>query len=167
MGAQVSSERQAVDAPGQAGVERQTTVTNPNTGATATTDAARGANTQGAAAGRQTTYANPTTGQTQTHSSGAARQGNDLYADHDGNVYRSTGSGWQKQTSGGWQSASGNTSWADREQQGRSEGEDRFNSFHQSWGGRESFGGGGWGDRFGGGGFAGRFGGGRFGGFRR
>src|SRR5262245_13151747 len=100
-GAQVSSERQAVDAPGQAGVERQTTVTNPNTGATATTDVARGANSQGAGAARQTTYTNPTTGQTQTRSSGAARQGNDLYADHDGNVYRNTGSGWQKQTYGG------------------------------------------------------------------
>ena len=111
-------------------MERQTTVSNPNTGATATTDAARGANTQERRRGRQTTYTNPTTGQTQTHSSGAARQGDDLYADHDGNVYRNSGSGgWQKQTTSAWQSASGDTSWANREQQARSDGDSRFSSF--------------------------------------
>jgi hypothetical protein len=166
-GTQVNTQRQAVDAPGQAGVERQTTVTNPNTGASATTDVARGADSQGAGAARQTTYTNPSTGQTQTHISAAGRQGGDVYADHDGNVYKNTGSGWQKQTSGGgWQSASGDTSWADREQQARSQGEDRFSSFRQSGGWGSS--GGGWGDRFGGeGGWGGRFGGGRFGGFRR
>ena len=132
-GTQVSSQREATTGAGGAGVERQTTVSNPNTGATATTDAARGANTQGAAAGRQTTYTNPTTGQTQTHSSGAARQGDDLYADHDGNVYRNSGSGgWQKQTTSGWQSASGDTSWANREQQARSDGDSRFSSFSRA-----------------------------------
>ena len=73
-------------------------------------------------------------------------------------IIRNSGSGWQKQTSGGRQSASGDTSWANREQQARSEADSRFSSFRQSWGSRYG-GGGGWGDRFGGGG--------RFGGFRR
>ncbi len=65
-----------------------------------------------------------------------------IYADNNGNVYKNSGSGWQQHTSNGWQSASGDTSWADREQQARSDGQDRFNSFSQS--------GGGWGSRWGG-----------------
>src|SRR5262249_51998495 len=91
----------------------------------------------------------------------------------------------QPRTTGSWQNAGGDTSWADREQQARTQGEDRFNSFSQSQaggpGGTESrfgSGEGGWGSRFrggGGGGRADRFGGGaegaggRFsgGGFRR
>jgi len=39
-------------------------------------------------------------------------------------------------TSSGWQSASSDMSWANREQHARSEGEDRFNSFSQSGAGR-------------------------------
>ena len=66
-------------------------VTNPNTGASATTDVARGADSQGAGAARQTTYTNPTTGQTTTSTSAVGREGNDLHADHDGNVYKNTG----------------------------------------------------------------------------
>jgi len=95
-------------------------------------------------------------------------------------TYRSSPAGWQQHTSSGWQSASGDTSWADREQQARSEGEDRFNSFSQSgagrWGGSAGWGdrsSGGWNDRFNGGfssgGWNDRFNesGGRFGGYRR
>src|SRR5215471_7076373 len=68
-------------------------------------------------------------------------------------TYRSSPAGWQQHTSSGWQSASGDTSWADREQQARSEGEDRFNSFSQSGAGRWGGGYGGYGgcgdrDRF-------------------
>ena len=124
-----------------------------------------------------TTY-NARTGQTKTWSDGVPQ--NDHYASPDGNVTRSTNSGWQQHTSsGGWQSTSGSTSWADREQQARSTGESRESSFSSnsggwdrsgsgssSWGSR--FGGASgdsWGDRFGGGGGGGdRFGGGGFGG---
>jgi hypothetical protein len=135
---------------------------------------------QDASADRQTTVYNAQTGQTKTYSSGF--DGDDRYASANGENYRNDGSGWQKQTSSGWQSAGGeDTSWADREQQARSEAESRFSSFGQGGGWADRFGGdssggwadrfsggGGWGDRFGeGGGFGGGFGGGRFGGFRR
>lgn len=46
----------------------------------------------------------------------------DRYASANGENYRNDGSGWQKQTASGWQSAAGeDTSWADREQQARSQ----------------------------------------------
>jgi len=58
----------------------------------------------------------------------------------------------------------GDTSWADREQQARSQGEDKFNSFTQSGAGECSgenrFGGTAPAQLSGGGGFADRFGGG-------
>ena len=114
---------------------------------------------QGASADRQTSVYNANTGQTKTYSSGF--DGTDRYAGANGENYRNDGSGWQKQTSSGWQSAGGeDTSWADREQQARTQAQSRFSSFGQ---------GGGWGDRFGGGGDSGGGGfGGRFGGgFRR
>jgi len=101
-----------------------------------------------------TTY-NAKTGQTNTWSNGQPGA-NNHYADSNGNVMRSDGSGgWQQHTASGWGSASGDTSWADRESQARSAGDDRF--------GGGGFGGGGFGggDRFGGGG---GFGGDRFGG---
>jgi hypothetical protein len=212
-GRTVSSETGAVSNPetGQAAAGRQTTVSNPNTGASKTTTAATGVGPGGAGAGRQTTYTNPTTGKTETY--GAAKVNNNYYADVNGNVYKNTGDGWQKydtsttpapsssatqsrqsstlsttsqqpRSTGSWQNAGGDTSWADREQQARSQGEDRFNSFSQNQagglGGTESRfgsgegglgsrfssgGGGGWADRLGtGAGGAGRFGG---GGFRR
>jgi hypothetical protein len=115
----------------------------------------------GQAPSRTSTITNTNTGQSRSYSTGQA------YADKQGNVYRNSGSGWQQHTSSGWQNASGDNSWADREQQARSQGEDRFNSFSQShsaggWGGR--FGGGFGGGGFGGGRFGGGFGGGRFGG---
>jgi hypothetical protein len=39
------------------------------------------------------------------------------YASADGNAYRNADGGWQQHSASGWQSASGDTSWADREQQ--------------------------------------------------
>ena len=93
------------------------------------------------------------TGQTKSYTS-SGLFGNH-YAGTDGNVYRNTGSGWQQHGAGGWGSAVGDTSWADREQQARSS----FESRAGSWGGEDRFGGGGFGGRFGGGGFGGRFGG--------
>ena len=100
------------------------------------------------------------TGQTKSYTSSGLF--GDHYAGADGNVYRNTDSGWQQHGAGGWGSASGDTSWADREQQARSS----FESRAGAWGGGEDRFGGGFGgeDRFGGGGFAGRFGGGGFGG---
>jgi hypothetical protein len=93
--------------------------------------------------------------------------GNNHYADVNGNVYHNNSSSWQQYGSGGWGAASGDTSWADRESQARSSGDNRFGGFG-SFGGGDRFGGGGFGggDRFGGGGFGGRFGGGGFGGGR-
>jgi hypothetical protein len=215
-GRTISSETGAASNPetGQAGAGRQTTVSNPSTGASKTTTSAAGAGPGGAAAGRQTTYTNPTTGKTETY--GAATVNNNHYADVNGNVYKNTDDGWQKydtsttpapssspsqqrspstpgstsqqaRSTGSWQSAGGDTSWADREQQARTQGEDRFNSFSQNQAGAPGStgesrfgsgeggsgsrfsggGGGGWADRFGAGaGGAGRFGGGGFGGFR-
>ena len=102
----------------------------------------------------------------QTNNWATASVGNNKYADVNGNVYHNDGSGWQQHTSNGWGSASGDTSWADRESQARSSGDDRFGSFSEAspfdrFGG----GGGGGGDRFGSGGFGeGGFGGDRFGG---
>jgi hypothetical protein len=124
---------------------------------------------QGESASRETTVTNAQTGQTKTYSSGF--NGNDRYASANGNVYQNTGSGWEKQTSSGWQNAAGeDTSWADREQQARSQAQSSFS--RGRWGGGSGggggggFGGGDWGSRFSGGGFGDRFGeGGGFGGF--
>ncbi|HYP69647.1 MAG TPA: carbohydrate-binding family V/XII, partial [Variovorax sp.] len=55
---------------------------------------------------------NPATGQGSTFAGAsgdrgaAARIGNDVYAGHDGNVYRNTGDGWQKHGADGWQPVS-------------------------------------------------------------
>ena len=110
-----------------------------------------------------------------TNSWATASVNGNHYADVNGNVYKNTGDGWQQHSSSGWGGASGDTSWADRESQARSSGNDRWSGFSGAdhsfggggWGGGDrSFGGGGFGgDRFGGGGFGGdRFGGGGFGG---
>jgi hypothetical protein len=177
---------------GQQAAQAEHTTTNPNTGITRTGETIAAASPGGTGAEHQTTVTNTQTGQSKTYSSAVGHEGNTAYADHDGNVYKNSGSGWQQHTSSGWQSASADSSWADKEQQARSQGEDDFNSFRQSGGGSGSSwasrdgggggwghfggGGGGWGDRFGGGGgsWASRFGGGgggwgggRFGGFRR
>jgi hypothetical protein len=137
-------------------------------GSSVTRDTSASWGAQGASADRSTTTYNAQTGQTKTYGSGF--DGNDRYASANGENYRNDGSGWQKQTTSGWQSAGGeDTSWADREQQARSQSQSRFSSFGQGggWAGRSGGGGGdsgGWGSHFGGGGFGGRFGG---GGFRR
>jgi hypothetical protein len=176
--------KSAGTSPQGAEASKQTTYTDSKTGATATTTRETGTGAQGSGRGAQVSYSNPTTGKSGTY--GAAREGNDVYADKDGTTYKGSTSGWQQHTSSGWQSASGDTSWADKEQQARSQGDSRYTSYAQSgasrwggsssggwsdrsgggggWGGRSSggFGGGGWGDRFGESG-----GGGRFGGYRR
>jgi hypothetical protein len=138
--------------------------------------AAATAGPEGYGRAAQTTTYNARTGQANTF--GTASVGNTHYADANGNVYRNTGSGWQQHTSSGWQAAGGDTSWANREQQARSTGQDRFSNFQSGgWGDRfgggseggglgERFGEGSFGDRFGGGGFGDRFGEGGFGGFR-
>jgi len=88
---------------------------------------------------------------------GVAYNGNNLYADHDGNVYRaSPSSGWQQHFADGWKPASSDwRSSLDNQAFARGLGGQRWGDFRA----------GGWGGRFGGGGFADRgFGG--FGGFR-
>ena len=114
--------------------------------------------------GGGSTY-NANTGKTNTWNT--ASLGNNHYADVNGNVYHNNGNGWQQHSSSGWGSAAGDTSWADREAQARTTGDDRFGGFSSAFGGGNRFGGGGFGggDRFGGGGgWGGRFGGGGFGG---
>jgi len=117
------------------------------------------------AAAHQTTVDNAKTGTTNTYDS--ARVGNNHYASADGNVYKNTGSGWQQAGPSGWQSSSGDNSWADREQQARSASSSRFGAF-QSGGFASRFAGGGAAADGRAGGFGG-FSGGRFGGggFRR
>ncbi len=119
------------------------------------------------------TSTNAQTGKTNTW--GTATVGNNKYADVNGNVYHNDGNGWQQHSSSGWSSASGDTSWADRESQARQTGESRSSSSGGGYGGERSSGGfggsersgGGFGgaersggERFGGGGSGGRFGGG-------
>ena len=89
-------------------------------------------------AGGGSTY-NARTGKTNTWNTGSL--GNNHYADVNGNVYHNNGSSWQQHSSSGWGSASGDTSWADRESQARSTGDDRFGGFSNSF--NHSFGGGG------------------------
>lgn len=109
---------------------------------------------QGYSRNASTTTYNAQTGQTKTWSNGVPQ--NTHYAGADGNVYRSDGSGgWQQFSGSSWNSAAGNTNWADNEQQARSQASQRTSS----WGG----GGGRFGGDFGGGGFGGDFGGGGFG----
>ncbi len=88
---------------------------------------------------------------------GVARVGNNVYAGHDGNVYRNTGNGWEQHTPGsGWQNSGGaNASTLDRERSGRingnwQSGAARSGGFHGGGWGGGGFGGGG--RSFGGGG---------------
>ena len=93
---------------------------------------------------------------------GAAKVGNNYYADKDGNVYKNSGSGWEKYGSGGWNNVQDprTTQSMQSQQQARIQGDQR--SAGSSWGSKD------WGSSFdhGGGGFGG-FGGGseRFSGF--
>jgi len=133
-------------------------------GSTVTHDTSASWGPKGDSASRDTTVSNAQTGQSHTFSSGS--DDGDRYASADGQNYRNEGSGWQKQTASGWQSAANeDTSWADREQQARSQGNARVNSFSQGgFGGSGSGGGDGGGFGSGGGGFgsarSGGFGGG-------
>ncbi len=132
---------------------------------------------QGYARNSTTTTYNAKTGQTNTWNNGKPSD-NNHYGASDGSVYKNDGSGWQQHTANGWKPASGDTSWADREQQARSTGESRESAFGSSAGGWDRsgsgsdsfasrFGSSGGGDRFGssGGSFGSRFGGGGGGGF--
>jgi hypothetical protein len=99
--------------------------------------------------------------------SGVAKVGNNVYADHDGNVYKgSGGSGWSQfdHGSNSWGGVS-NSSMShnlDSSEAARSSGDDHWGNFgssdwgSHSWGGGSGFGGGGgggWGGFHGGGGF--------------
>ena len=139
-------------------------VSNNLTGATTRT-------MQGSGGGAAATHVGP------VGTSGVAKtpSGN-LYAGHDGNVYRNSGSGWQKYDSGGWNNLQKSTqlpslSQLDRDSFARSEGALRTNDWSNIRSGRD-FDGGSFrpsGGGFGGGGFrGGGFGGGGFrGGGRR
>jgi hypothetical protein len=67
---------------------------------------------------------------------GVAHVGDNVYAGHDGNVYKKTDSGWQSMVQGGaTRLDSANTAQIqnlNRENDARSFGNDRFNSFHDS-----------------------------------
>ena len=105
---------------------------------------------------QQTSYTSARTGQTSSVDS--ASVGNNHYASADGNVYKNTGSGWQKAGAGGWGGAGGDNSWANAEQGARDQGASRSSGFGGGGFGGGSGGGGGWGSHFGGGGFGDRFG---------
>jgi hypothetical protein len=96
---------------------------------------------QAVAAGRVTTgnvYSGQSgsAGYVRGQSGGVARVGNDVYATHDGTVYRNTGSGWQQNSGSGWGSVSEptRTQALDNEQQIRSSGEARASNFRASGG---------------------------------
>ena len=69
-------------------------------------------------------------------SGGVARAGGDLYATHDGTVYRNTGSGWQQNSGGGWSNVSQQTRTEslNRESQIRSSSQTRVNNYRASGG---------------------------------
>ena len=139
---------------------------------TSSTQAASGA--YGSGATHSTSVTNPNTGQSKSASTTVGHEGNTAYADHNGNVYTNSGSGWQQHSSSGTQSVSKPPESVENEEQARSQGEEKYNNYKQTsgeerssggWGDRSS--GGGWGGHGGGGGgWGGRGGGGR-GGFRR
>jgi hypothetical protein len=127
------------------------------------------------ARGGSVTYGNAYSGQQTTargaqvtgpggKTAGAARVGNNYYADHDGNVYKNTGSGWEKYDNGSWNNVqdSARTQSLQNDQASRFSGDQR--SASSSWGSRS------WGGGFSGfdrGDGGGGFGGGGFGGFDR
>ena len=120
--------------------QRSTASSVSGIGAGGSTYQRSGATTAGPAgyahAGEGSTY-NAQTGK--TNSWDTASVGNNHYADVNGNVYKNDGSGWQQHSSSGWSEASGDTSWADRESQARSTGDDRsggFSGADRSWGRR-------------------------------
>jgi hypothetical protein len=156
---------------GQRNYNANSSVTAPGGSSVQRSVSASTAPGQAPSVSRSTTVDNARTGQTNTYSSG--RSGDDAYATRDGNTVSNNGSGWQH-TSGSGSVSSSDAAAADREQQARSTGASRAQTFGGGGFGGDRFGGsgfggdrfsGGFGDRFGGGGFGGgRFGG---GGFRR
>jgi len=106
---------------------------------------------------------------------GVAYNGNNVYADHDGNVYKaSPSSSWQQYSNGGWNNASKPQSSLNSESAARDEGTQRWNDFRSGgWGGSSasdgynSRGGGGWsGGGWGSGGHSSEWGSGGLGGDR-
>lgn len=66
---------------------------------------------------------------------GAADASNDHYADVNGTVYRHTGRGWERRAGSGWEhAASEDCSWANREQQARVAGAERYQRHRASEG---------------------------------
>ena len=64
------------------------------------------------------------------------QSGNNTYADHNGNVYKDTGSGWQKNDNGSWNNvekpSKSTTDSLDAQKQARAAGDQR--SASSSWG---------------------------------
>jgi hypothetical protein len=118
---------------------------------------------QGYSKDASTTTYNAKTGQTKTWNNGVPD--NTSYAGSDGNVYKNDGSGWQQRSASGnsWQSSSGDNSWANQEQQARSQAQNRTSSFGSGGWDRSGSGSSSWGQRFGGGDSGGSWGD-RFGG---
>ena len=141
---------------GQQSAQAEHTTTT-STGATKTGETTAAAGPQAAGATHQTTVTNPNTGQSKTSSTTVGTTGNTAYADHNGNVYTNSGSGWQQHTASGSQSASKPPESVQNEAAARSQGEEKYNNFTQTGGGSSSFashpsgGSGGWGGRSGGG----------------
>jgi hypothetical protein len=86
-----------------------------------------------------------------TNSSVARTSSGDTYAGHDGNVYKNTGSGWQKYDGdGNWndvQKPSSSGSWGQHAQSAQSDWKSNWNSsnLQSSWDSHSSGSGGGWG----------------------
>ena len=124
-------------AAGRSGV-----ATGPNGGAIAGQHVTAGNARTGAqvTANRGAVY-NPNTGNTTDYrsvrgrNSGAAQIGDNVYAGHDGNVYKKTDDGWQSMVGGANRPNPANTAQVqnlDRQSQARSFGNDRFNNVHNS-----------------------------------
>ena len=58
--------------------------------------------------------------------------GGDMYASHDGNVYKNTGSGWQKYENGSWSSVDKPTPTSTKQQSRQSEAQQKGSSYGQS-----------------------------------
>jgi hypothetical protein len=101
------------------------TAVNPRTGQTVTAGRAAGGNVYSGTGG--------SAGYVRGESGGAARVGNDVYATHDGNVYRNTGSGWEQRSGSSWSGTSAPSS-VNRDAQARSTGQTRVNNYQASGG---------------------------------
>ncbi|HTO48546.1 MAG TPA: carbohydrate-binding family V/XII, partial [Burkholderiales bacterium] len=108
------------------------TVNAPSAGVSATGQRESATNAYGQHASESSgTVTDTRTGQSASYKSASA--GNDHYADVNGNVYKNTGSGWEKNTGSGWENARPEESSSmAKEQQARSEGEQRANSFDRN-----------------------------------